>query len=191
MTKSERWAQITQIFANIATVIAIVFIVIQMNQNKELVDKQIQIEREREVFNRTIQISETIDNDMFNVTNSMSDSETTDLKRLNNIKKSVRSIVFLGVHLENNSIDKDIVYPLIARHGLDRYENYIYKYVESKHVSKWTSEENQLIISIMNEITYNAHYLKLVKVWSNEQRELLVKRQIAYGAIKIEAAKKN
>lgn len=191
MTNSEKWAQITQIFANIATVITIVFIVVQMSQNKELVDRQIESEREREVFNRTIRIAETIDKDMFKVTTSMGDSDTTDLNRLNDIKKSIRSIIFLGVHLENDRIEKDIVYPLIARHGLDRYDNYIYRYVESKKISEWSPEENDLIMSIMNEMTYNAHYLKLVKDWSNEQRKLLVKKQIDNGAIKIEPAKKN
>lgn len=181
----------TQIFANIATVIAMVFVAVQLNQSGKLVNVQLESTRKTEVYNRSVQLAEKIDSEMSAFTLAQSDKSLSDIDTLKLILKSLRTISILGVHIENEGIDSDIVYPLIGRHGLGLYEKSIYDFVESKHISKWKKEENDLILSIMNVMTFNINNIRAVQEWSNQQRSSLVEKQIEKGHIIFGAVKKN
>jgi hypothetical protein len=202
----------TQIFANIATVIAMLFVAVQLNQSGKLVDVQIenarkladvQLESARklveleiesdkktEVYNRSMELAVQIDNEMSAFTLTQSDKSLSDIDTLKFILKSLRTISILGAHIENEGIDSDIVYPLIGRHGLGLYEKSIYDFVESKHISKWEKEENDLILTIMNVMSFNINNIRTVQNWSNQQRSALVDKQIEKGHIKYGAVKK-
>ncbi|WP_333003560.1 hypothetical protein [Vibrio coralliilyticus] len=184
MKKIENWVPITQIFANLATVLTLIFLFVQINQTKELAETQLKIERDKEIYNRTITISDSLDKTMSEVTLAMRDANLSDLDVLSNYRKAVRSMIILGVHLNNESIDKEIAYPLLGRHGLENYEKHIFKFIDSKKISERSSKENELILSMTTEMAFNELYLKQVRDWASKQRDLLAQKFVAEEVVK-------
>jgi Fe-S cluster biosynthesis and repair protein YggX len=138
-----------------------------------------------------VELAEKIDNEMSAFTLAQSDKSLSDIDTLKLILKSLRTISILGVHIENEGIDSDIVYPLIGRHGLGLYEKSIYDFVESKSIPEWGKKGNALIVTIMNTLTFNVNNVRAVQKWSNQQRNFLVEKQIENGHIKFGEVKKS